>query len=668
MNLLNIQIPFTEPVLIIALVLLILLIGPVFFERIRVPSIVGLLISGAIIGSHGLNLLSPNLEFTLLGTIGLMYLMFLAGLEIDLIDFIESKAKSIFIGLTSFIIPFISGYLICRYVLGYEVMGSWLIGAMLSAHTLISYPLLGRMGIVNKSIVTIVVGATIIADVLALVAMELITNFATSGFEIDSILLLALHFALFFFIVLLVIPRLSRVFLNMYEGNLGVQYIFVLVALFLSAASAYLLDIEPILGAFFSGLVLNRQIINTSALYKRIEFIGNNLFIPFFLISIGMLANFNLYFNQPRQLIFLTILIITAFGGKYLAALVSKLIFKISKAEMNLLFGLSTSRAASAIAIIMIGLKLGMVSDAVLNNTVILILVTSISSSYITQYSGKKLLIKENDTSSRKKKAEQKLLVPLANPANMENLLDFATLIKTNDSSIPIYPLAVFTNQNDEVRQQIDESKKQIVQVIESMQSDILFETNTRIDGNVTNGIVRAADEIVATGIVIGWNNRSTPLHILFGNVLNNLLEKTGRMFLVLKTPSSFREVKRITLFCSDNAQFERGFSLWLDALVNLAQNLQLKFSVNCTSQMTHEAIEAYLKKHNSAKYLDSQSDLVNPRKQKNGNIKNSASELFVFVHSRRETVSYSRQFEHIMNNSINRFGKNNIVIIYPEQ
>lgn len=668
MNLLNIQIPFTEPVLIIALVLLILLIGPVFFERIRVPSIVGLLISGAIIGSHGLNLLSPNLEFTLLGTIGLMYLMFLAGLEIDLIDFIESKAKSIFIGLTSFIIPFISGYLICRYVLGYEVMGSWLIGAMLSAHTLISYPLLGRMGIVNKSIVTIVVGATIIADVLALVAMELITNFATSGFAIDSILLLALHFALFFFIVLLVIPRLSRVFLNMYEGNLGVQYIFVLVALFLSAASAYLLDIEPILGAFFSGLVLNRQIINTSALYKRIEFIGNNLFIPFFLISIGMLANFNLYFNQPRQLIFLTILIITAFGGKYLAALVSKLIFKMSKAEMNLLFGLSTSRAASAIAIIMIGLKLGMVSDAVLNNTVILILVTSISSSYITQYSGKKLLIKENDTSSRKKKAEQKLLVPLANPANMENLLDFATLIKTNDSSIPIYPLAVFTNQNDEVRQQIDESKKQIVQVIESMQSDILFETNTRIDGNVTNGIVRAADEIVATGIVIGWNNRSTPLHILFGNVLNNLLEKTGRMFLVLKTPSSFREVKRITLFCSDNAQFERGFSLWLDALVNLAHNLQLKFSVNCTSQMTHEAIEAYLKKHNSAKYLDSQSDLVNPRKQKNGNIKNSASELFVFVHSRRETVSYSRQFEHIMNNSINRFGKNNIVIIYPEQ
>jgi len=655
-------------VLIIALVLLILLIGPVFFERIRIPSIVGLLLSGAIIGPHGFNLLSPDLEFSLLGTIGLMYLMFLAGLEIDLIDFIENKTKSIFIGIASFLIPFVSGYLVCRFLLHYEVMSSWLIGAMLSSHTLISYPLLGRMGIVNKSIVTIVVGATIIADVLALVAMELITNFATSGFEIDSILLLALHFALFFFIVLLVVPRLSRVFLNMYEGNLGVQYIFVLVALFVSAASAHLLEIEPILGAFFCGLVLNRQIMNTSALYKRTEFIGNNLFIPFFLISIGMLANFNLYLNQPRQLIFLAILIATAFGSKYLAAVASKFIFKTSKAEMNLLFGLSTSRAASAIAIILIGLNMGLVSDAVLNNTVILILITSISSSYITQHAGKKLLIKENDTSSGKKKADQKILVPVANPANMENLLDFAALIKSDDSVTPIYPLTVFTNRNNEVRQQIDERQKQIEKIIDSLQSEVAFETNTRIDANVTNGIVRAADEIVATGIVMGWNNRSTPLHILFGNVLNKLLEKTGRMLLVLKTPSSFREVKRITLFCSENAQFETGFSLWLDSVINLSKSLQLKFSVNCTSKMTHDAIEAYLVKHNCLKFLESQNSSTNPRKKQRSEIKNSASELLVFVNSRRNTVSYSRQFEHLMNNSINRLKKNNIVIIYPEQ
>ncbi|MBN2805593.1 MAG: cation:proton antiporter [Prolixibacteraceae bacterium] len=668
LHFLSLHIPFTEPVVIIALVLLILLIGPVFFERIRIPSIVGLLLSGAIIGPHGFNLLSPDLEFSLLGTIGLMYLMFLAGLEIDLIDFIENKVKSIFIGLASFFIPFVSGYLISRYVLEYEVMSSWLIGAMLSSHTLISYPILGKMGLVSKSIVTIVVGATIIADILALVAMELITNFAQSGFDIDGILLLALHFALFFFIVLLVVPRLARIFLNVYEGNLGVQYIFVLLALFISAATAHLLEIEPILGAFFSGLVLNRQIMNTSALYKRIEFIGTNLFIPFFLISIGMLANFNLYLNKPHELIYLTILVLTAFGSKYLAALVSKLIFKTSRSEMNLLFGLSTSRAASAIAIILIGLNMGLVTEAILNNTVILILITSISSSYITQYSGKKLLVDDNNFTSSTKKSTQKLLVPVANPANIENLLDFAALIKTDNQAVPIYPLTVFTNRDNNVRNQIDEKQKKIVRIIESMHSDIPFETNTRIDGNVTNGIVRAAEEIVATGIIMGWNNRHTPFHILFGNVLNNLLEKTNRMLLVIKTPTSLREVKRITLFCNENAQFEPGFTLWLDTLITLSRNLQLKFSVNCTSRMTYDAIQKYMTKQNTVKYLEHHSELVNLRRQQKSIIKNSAAELLVFVNARRETVSHSRQFEHIMNNSISRFSRNNIVIIYPEQ
>lgn len=662
----SLHIPFTEPVIIIALIMLILLIGPVFFERIRIPSIVGLLLSGAIIGPHGLHLLPTNLEFDILGNIGLMYLMFLAGLEIDLIDFIENKKKSIFIGIASFLIPLTGGFFVGHYILGYDIMPAWLLGAMLSSHTLISYPLLGRLGIVNKSIVTIVVGATIIADVLALVSMELITNFASSGFDIENILLLSMHFALFFFIVLLVIPRLSRVFLNMYEGELGVQYIFVLVMLFIAAASAHLLEIEPILGAFFTGLVLNRQIMNTSPLYKRTEFIGNNLFIPFFLISIGMLANFNLYVNKPSELISLAILIATAFLTKYLAAFISKLIFRTSKAEMNLLFGLSTSRAASAIAIILIGLNMGMVSESLLNNTVILILVTSISSSYITQSAGRKVLIAGNDTTSGKKKAVQKILVPVANPANMENLLDFASIIK-NDDGLPIYPLSVFTHKN-QVRDKIDENQKQILKVIDSMQSDVPFETNTRIDSNATNGIVRAADEIVATTIIMGWNNKYTPLHILFGNVLKNLLEKTQRMLVVLKTPSSFREIKRITLFCSENAQFEVGFSLWLDTVINFARNLQLKISIDCTSQMTFDAIQAHLQKENALRYIEAHVSKSKKSAKAKDSLKNSPAELLIFVASRRKTVSYSRPFEHSMNNTINRFKRNNVIIIYPEQ
>ncbi|MBN1115947.1 MAG: cation:proton antiporter [Bacteroidales bacterium] len=659
-----IHFPFEEPVIIITLMLVILLIGPVFFERIRIPSIVGLLICGAIIGPHGFNLISPDMEFSLLGTMGLLYLMFLAGLEIDLIDFIENKVKSIFIGLSTFLLPFILGYLVCRHLLHYEVIASWLIAAMLSSHTLISYPLLGRLGIVSKPIVTVIVGATIIADILALVAMELITNFADKGFEMDSLLMLGLHFLLLFFVVFLVIPRLSRVFLNKYEGDLGVQYIFVLVILFASSMVAYLLDIEPILGAFFSGLVLNRLIINSSPLYKRIEFIGNNLFIPFFLISIGILANFKVYLNQPLQIVILIALIITAFAGKFIAAFISKLIFKTSKTETNLIFGLSVSRAASAIAIILIGFNMGFIPESVLNNTVILILVTSISSSYITQKAGKKLLFEE-DTMAEESKVKQKILVPVANPSNMENLLEFASLIKVEYNNIPVYPLTIFTNRK-EVRDKIDKNQQEITKVIDSLQSDVSFETSSRIDNNVTNGIVRAAEEVVATTIVMGWNKSKTPFHILFGNVLNNLLDKTERMVMVLKTPSSFNQVRKIHLLCPENAQYEKGFYLWIDTLNYLIKKLQVKAFVDCNSSQTLEAIKHYTTRTGTIKYFDLQQHEIS--KHINKHIQNSASELVVFVHSRKRTISYSKSFEQVMDTSMGWLNKNNIVIIYPEQ
>lgn len=657
--------PFTEPVIIIALVLVILLIGPVFFERFRIPGLVGLLLSGALIGPHGFNLVPADLEFSLLGTIGLLYLMFLAGLEIDLIDFIENKSKSIFIGLASFAVPFVAGYFVCSTLLGLSAHASWLIGAMLSSHTLISYPLLGRLGVVNKPIVTIIVGATIIADVLALISMQLITNFATNGFEPENLMLIAFHFLLFFFVVLMVIPRLSRIFLSRYEGDLGVQYIFVLVVLFISAMFAHLLHIEPIIGAFFSGLVLNRQIMNTSPLYKRIEFIGNNLFIPFFLISIGMLADFKVYLSHPGEIGILIILIVTAVLSKYFSAIISKWALGISFHETNLVFGLSVSRAASAIAIILIGFNLGILNETVLNATVVLILTTCIISSYVTQYSGKKILIKGNESIVKSSSIKQKFLVPVANPANMEHLLEFATLIKDNNDSIPVYPLTVFT-RHEQVRDKITENKVEIEKVIQKLQTEISYETLSRIDNNITDGIVRAADEVVATAIIMGWNNRNISFHILFGNVLDNLLEKTRRMLLVLKTPTSFREVKRISLFCPENAQFENGFSLWIEILTNLAERLQLKIKINCESELTYDAIKNYIKKANSSKYFVIQSGDF--EKLTDDSVKHTAAELLIFIHSRRKAISYSRIFEHFMNNSINIYKKNNVIIIYPEQ
>lgn len=660
----NIQLPFSEPVLIIALLLTVFLIGPVLFERMRLPAVAGLLISGALIGPNGFNLLSPDLEFTLLGTIGLLYLMFLAGLEIDLVDFMENRIRSLFTGLATFIVPFTLGFVVFRYFLDYEFVASWLIAAMLSSHTLISYPILNRLGIVNRSIVTVVVGATIIADVLALISMEVITNFTASGIQTGRLLIFGLQFLAFIAFMLFVIPRISRIFLRRYEGDLGVQYIYVLFILFLSALVAYLLDIEPILGAFFSGLMLNRLVINTSPLYKRIEFVGSNLFIPFFLVSIGVLTNFKVYFAEPGHLVSLFILLVVAFGGKYLAALLAKGLIRTTGTETNLLFGLSVSRAASAIAIILVGFNLGLISEVVLNNTVMLILLTSISSSYITQRSGKRLLMEEEeDLGFYQEDTPQKILVPLANPFSMQHLLEFASLIKEEDRSIPVYPLTVITDK-EEVRNSIDNNQREIARVIGTLHSDVPFEITTRIDNNVTSGIARVAAELNAGIIVMGWNKSNTTYQILFGNVLKHLLKKTDRKVIVLKTPSSFGKVRKIHLFCPENAQFEKGFHGWIDVLMILIRRLQVKVHLYSTSGRTIESVESYLKTIKAAGYFILQ-ELVIPEHTLD-RIPESPDELVIFVHARKKAVSHDKQYEQHMNRTINRLEKNILVVIYP--
>jgi hypothetical protein len=435
--------------------------------------------------------------------------------------------------------------------------------------------------------------------------------------------------------------------------------------LFSSAMIAHLLQIEPIIGAFFTGLVLNRQIINSSPLYKRIEFIGNNLFIPFFLISIGMLANFTVYLEHPGEVGLALLLIATAFISKFVPAFISKLVFRLSFYESNLIFGLSVSRAASAVAIILIGYNMGIVNESILNATVILILTTCITSSYITQHAGKKMLLKENETITRSIGLRHKFLVPVANPANMEHLFEFAVLIKDRDESIPIYPLTVFT-RNKQVSDQIDENKVYIQKVIEKLHTEVTFETISRIDNNVTNGIVRAAEEVVATAIILGWNDHTIPFHILFGTVLDNLLEKTERMLLVLKTPTSFREVQNVLLFCPENAQFENGFSLWVQTMTTLAERLQLKIKVHCDSELTNDAIKNYTSKNNSSKYFNLGKTAF--KNLTDDSIKHSASELLVFVHSRKKAISHSRSFEHFMNSCIGMYKKNDVIIIYPEQ
>jgi hypothetical protein len=425
-----------------------------------------------------------------------------------------------------------------------------------------------------------------------------------------------------------------------------------------------LLDIEPIIGAFFCGIILNKFIIRTSPLFKRIDFIGNTLFIPIFLISVGLLANFNAYVQNPYSIISVAILIVAAVAGKYIAALVTRLLFQFTTVENNLVFGLSVSRAASAIAIILIGFNLGIVNEFMINHTVIIILATCIISSYFTQAASKRVALEDQQKKSPEREKET-ILVPLANPENMANLLEFATTVKESDSISPVYPLSVVTGSTN-VQQRIEQNHDMIQQVINQQHSDTPFDIISRIDSTVTNGIVRASHELRTTFLIVGWHGKETTFESLFGGVLNNLLKKTSKMILVVKTPTTeLNELKRINLFVPEYAEFEKGFMQWMDKINLIAKRVKSRITVfSMPTSLAHikkTANELGYSNFSEFKQMDSF--------ELNGVIKEKATnELLVLIHFRRKTFSFNRQFDKMVKSISKNNLKNNTIIIYPEQ
>ncbi len=664
LNINSITLPLQEPILIITMLILVIFLSPLLLERIKIPSIAGLLIFGMLIGSNGFSIIPNNLEFSLFSTTGLLYLMFLAGLEIDLIDFIENKGKSLALGILSFAFPFVLGFAVSYQLLGLSMLPSLLLASMLSSHTLIAYPIASKMGIITTTIVTIIIGGTIIADVFALVALQFISDYANGLFNTEGLLRMLGNFTLFGVIIFLAIPQIAKWFFKYFDGDLIIQYLFVLSLLFVSATSAELLHIEPIIGAFFCGLVLNRNIIHGSPLYQRIEFIGNSLFIPVFLISVGILVNPTFYFSHPASLWPLALLLVVAVFGKYLAALLMQKLFKLPNYEGRLIFGLTTARAASAIAIVLVGYKLGLLSEVIINHTVVLILVTSILSTYITQYHAKKVADAEA-ASATLDKNDEIMMVPVSNPANMPSLLRFASFIKQPDKKKSVYALSVMAN-TPAVQQQIARNKVIFKKVTNELQSDVSFKMITRIDSTITNGISKAMKELSASIMVLGWHEKTTPFDVLFGNIIGHVLSRTTKMLWVVKTPGiRFNNSSNIHLFFPENADYERGYPLLIEKIEQLSKTLKDKIILH-TSETMIARLEKELKKTLKGYYQESVVHCFN--KQEFQLVNPAESDLIVVVRSRKGSLSYNKNYEKFTTQLVNKQAKLNIVFVYPEQ
>jgi Kef-type K+ transport system membrane component KefB len=577
MNLFHFQNPISDPVIAFTILLFIFLFFPLISKRLRIPGIIGLLIAGIIIGPHGFNLISKESGISMFGTVGLLYLMFIAALEINMRDFKRFRSHSIAFGAFTFFFPLILGFIVTHYIFKLPLYSALLYSSIFSTHTLVSYPIVVKYGIARHRTTSITVGGTIITDTGVLLLLTIITSLAANNAQWYFWIELLLRFVVFLLVVLYVFPIISKWFLKNLHGDNGLQYISVLFMVFLAALLAQALDIEPLIGAFFAGLALNKLIPHTSPLMNRIMFIGHNLFVPFFIISIGMLIDLSLFFTNIQSLIFAASILVVAVFTKFLAAWVLRKLFHYSAEEQNLIFGLSTSHAAATIAVVVVGYEIGLFDESIMNSTIILIFVSCMVSSFTTEKAAQRLsahLTDKRKTLSPIK--EDRILVPVSNPNNLKYLIDFSIILKKSSKEIPIYPLTVISDPKKAQSMMDSFHKKVETYMVDAASTEHVLHPVVKRDISVVSGILSAASQNHITRIIIGWNGKITTSNYFLGTLLENLVRKANQMIVVIKLNKPLEDFDKISVYITNDAEYEPGFFESIDSIMTLSDHIRV--------------------------------------------------------------------------------------------
>ncbi|MGZ8516952.1 MAG: cation:proton antiporter [Chitinophagaceae bacterium] len=670
MNLLEIRFPLQDPVPIFAIVLFIILLAPILLRKLRIPSIIGLILAGVAVGDHGFNIIAKG-SIDLFGRAGLLYIMFLAGLELDMAGFKKNKYKSLMFGFFTFAIPMGLGFILCQYLLHFNFMASLLVSSMFATHTLVAYPLASRMGITKNEAVTITVGGTIITDTAVLLILAVITGSVDGELNQAFWLKLSGSFLLFAFGVLFGFPFIGRWFFKKIKDDQTTHFIFVLAMVFLAAWLAELAGIEGIIGAFLAGLALNQLIPHTSVLMNRIEFTGNAIFIPFFLISVGMLVDLRVLLKGPDALIVAGALTGMAVATKWLAAFITQKIFRYSATQRNVMFGLSTSHAAATIAVILIGYNIGLIDENVLNGTIILILVTCMIGSFVTANAGKRLAISEADKLPHIVNEQERLMIPVMDTEKIEGLLDFAVMIKGDTNPLPIDLLSV-VQDDKEARSKVMLNQKKLEKAIKhGAETDTRVQVLNRVDLNFSNGVARAVKERLTSDIVLQWDEKTGSttdffVNSLFGTTTQNILDAVWETVYLCRFQHPVNTARKIVLVVTPNAQYEIGFKNWVKKMGSLSKQAGARLLV-CSSDETRKAFQTELKKTRrnieaTYTHFENVEDFLVLSREI------TRDDLIVIVTARKGTLSYHSYMDTIPGKLLKHFGDNNFILLYPGQ
>ena len=670
-----ITLPLTDPVLKFLLILVIILAAPLLLNKLRIPHLLGLIIAGAIIGPNGFNLVLRDSSIILSGTAGLLYIMFLAGLEIDLGDFKKNKWKSLTFGMYTFLVPMALGTLVGLCVLNFSMLTSILLASMFASHTLIAYPIISKLGITKDKAVGITVGGTMITDTLALLVLTVIVEMAVG--EVDDWFWYRLGAAiiLFFAFVMIVFPIVGRWFFKRCEDNVS-QYIFVLVMVFLGAYLAELAGLESIIGAFLAGMALNRLIPSTSPLMNRVEFVGNAIFIPFFLIGVGMLIDYRAFFTNWDTIKVGAVMIVVATVAKFVAAWMTQKTFRMSVDQRRVIFGLSNAQAAATLAAVMVGYNvilgetpagepIRLLNESVLNGTILMILVTCTMASFSAQKGAHNIAM--NDVSEEKEgtgEHQERILIPVSYEKNVTELVNLSTAIKSKKNKNGLFALNVINNQASDDKA-FKQSKKVLnMAVTTASATDNVLQDLLRYDLNVANAIISVIKEQGITDLVLGLHQGKGVVSSFLGNMTEAILGQSNVTTLIYRPIQPIATVKRHLVVVPARAEKEVGFPMWVNKVWNIIHNSGAKAVFYASEDTTMYLKEIYKKRPIEAEFssFDDWDDfLIMSREIK------SDDTLWV-VMSRRERLSYHANMSRIPNYLNKYFQSNSFVLVYPIQ
>ena len=653
-------------------VLIIILFAPIVMSKLRIPHIIGMVLAGVIIGPHGFNILERDASFELFGRVGILYIMFLAGLEMDLQGLKSDIRRVGIFSIASFLIPFIMMYIAGIYFLGYSSLASVILSSVMAANTLISYPIVARFGLQKHATTTISVGASMISLLLALIVVTAVEGGILGGTDVWFWLMFVAKFVLYCIAIYYIIRRVTRWFLRSYSDSV-MQYIFVLGMMFFSAATSEAIGIDGIFGAFYSGLMLNRFIPHVSPLMNRIEFIGNAIFIPYFLIGVGMLINLGLLFEPSSDStavgIIPTVITIVIVGtiGKAIAAYASCFAFRLPWQDGHLMFGLTSAHAAGGIAIVMIGMSLNIMGDDMLNGVVIMILFTCIISTIVTDYASRRIVITDGLRERQNNESDdEKMLIPVKYPETCNTLVNIAVLMRNRSLNRGLVALNVVYDDEDAERNQ--QKGHQLLESVVSRaaDSDIRVQTQVRLATNIANGIKHAFKEFDCSEIIMGAHIHDNSRRAFWGDFAQSVFNGLSRQIIIARCTQPISTLLAIRVAVPSRAEFEPGFYRWLERLSRMAQNVGCRIIFHGRVDSLN-LIDMYI----THRHPGIRAEYVSMPKWK-GLIelmeKTLPDEMLVIVTARQGTVSYKAALANLPEEMTEHYKGTNYMILFPDQ